>query len=189
MRHDILLEKFGVRLRPVHENDAIFIMGLRTLPEIKRFIGDTSAQKSDQDVWLQRYFERANDYYFIIENSKSNRAVGTISVYDVENDQAEWGRWIIAPGEMVSAGSVYLIYQVAFDILKLNEVYTRTVSENEKVVSFHNSLGAKIVAVDQEFVNIGNRQFGITRHSVHQTNVGSVMKTLERFAQMAQRFL
>lgn len=143
MHHEMSIEGENFRLRPVTIEDAAFIIELRTNPERARFIHPISSSVSDQARWLEQYFERSGDYYFIIEHSKTARPEGTIGIYELDATRmcAEWGRWIVRPGSLAAIESAVLIYKVAFTLLDLEMVYCRTVTENAKVVLFHKIFG------------------------------------------------
>ena len=96
MRHTIQAEGFGVRLRPVRLQDAEFIVWLRNLEHAKGRVGDSPTEKATQAEWLQAYFGREGDYYFIIETTDGIE-VGAYGIYDRTGDSAESGRWVIRP--------------------------------------------------------------------------------------------
>ena len=68
-----------MRLRPVRLEDAAFIVWLRNLEHAKGRIGDSATDVASQKAWLQKYFDRPNDYYFLIET------LGGSSATDCEN--------------------------------------------------------------------------------------------------------
>ena len=143
MRHDITMEGDYYRLRPVNIRDAAFIVMLRTSSQRNRFVHPISPDISEQEAWLERYFAREGDYYFVVEQKETGRPEGTISIYDLEmaDRVAEWGRWALLPGSKGVVESALLIYRTAFDVLGLNELYCRTVIENAQVVLFHKNVG------------------------------------------------
>src|SRR3981189_2843718 len=96
MQHKIQAEGFGVRLRPVRENDAEFIVWLRTLDHARGRVGDSATDPVSQRAWLAEYFKRPGDYYFIIETS-GGIAVGAYGIYNVTGKSAESGRWVLRP--------------------------------------------------------------------------------------------
>jgi len=67
MQHKIQAEGFGVRLRPVQAEDAEFIVWLRNLEHVKGRVGDSATDAASQRAWLEAYFKRPGDYYFIVE--------------------------------------------------------------------------------------------------------------------------
>lgn len=142
MRHNLHIEGQAFRLRPVTADDGAAILALRNQPELSRFINATSADPADQRAWLERYYQREGDYYFIVEG-RDGAFEGTIALYDVDAEMgtAEWGRWILRPNSLAAVESALLLYRLAFDRLRLETVYCRTVAANIAVVSFHNSCG------------------------------------------------
>src|SRR5262245_1871979 len=109
--------------------DAAFIVMLRTDPRRSSFIGPTTSRIEDQEVWLERYFARDGDYYFIVERVSDGAPVGTIAIYDENRvaKSAQWGRWISQVGTRSGIEGLLLVYRVAFDVLGLDMVYSHTV--------------------------------------------------------------
>ena len=48
-------------------DDAAFIVWLRNLDHARGRLGDSAITEASQQAWLKSYFDRAGDYYFIIE--------------------------------------------------------------------------------------------------------------------------
>ena len=143
MRHEIRLEGYALAVRPVAETDSEFILGLRSDPVLSRFLNPTTAEGHYR--WLAGYFGRPGDYYFIIELLGSGNPEGTMGIYNVDETggSAEWGRWVLRRGALFSAvESAWLSYRVAFEVLNLESVYTRTLRGNQRVISFHDSCGS-----------------------------------------------
>ena len=67
MRHSVSKSAFGVCIRPVTMADAAYIVQLRTQPRVVGTVGDTSSDVEVQQQWINRYFDRDDDYYFIVE--------------------------------------------------------------------------------------------------------------------------
>ena len=139
MRHNFAVTGEVYSLRPIENGDAQFVVELRNCAELGKYIHRGAQSSSEQLKWLETYYARANDYYFVVEKKASQAAEGLIALYDVDETQrsAEWGRWLLKPGSLAATESAFLIYQFAFDVLSLNQVYCRTVEENRAVVSFH----------------------------------------------------
>jgi RimJ/RimL family protein N-acetyltransferase len=152
VQHSITLTCIRYRLRPVTLEDASFIVALRTDPLLNRFLHEISARVEDQVAWLERYFLRPNDYYFIVEDTDSGKAHGAIGVYDVAENAtgAQWGRWVLSRDSMAALESAWLIYEVGFSRLRLASLSCRTLIDNPRVLSFHDSFGASRVALLEE---------------------------------------
>jgi RimJ/RimL family protein N-acetyltransferase len=149
VEHSISLTCVRFRLRPITLEDARFIVELRSDARLNRYLHEISPRVEDQVGWLERYFARADDYYFIIEDADSGERHGAIGIYDIEKKTsgAQWGRWVLKHGSIAALESVWLICEAGFSKLGLASVSSRTLVENPQVVSFHDSFGASRFAV------------------------------------------
>ena len=145
MRHNLIVEGPAFRLRPVELGDAGFILELRSDPLRNRYIHRGAADLRAQQKWIEQYFHRAGDYYFIIENRLSGDPEGTVGIYDLDPvaQTAEWGRWIVRSGSLAALESACLVYSTAFDMLDLESVYCRTILENKSALAFQDSFGVE----------------------------------------------
>lgn len=143
MRHELILEGEAFALRPVESSDSEFIVEIRNDPRLRRFINRGAADPEAQQAWLQSYFEREGDYYFMIVDRHTGAPEGTVAIYDVDAvaRTAEWGRWVLRPGSLAAVESALLTYRVGFERLQLEQIYCRTVAANGPVVAFHDSAG------------------------------------------------
>lgn len=165
MKHRITVDGFGYRLRPVKVSDAAFIIAVRTEDaERNRFIHAISPDVSAQEQWIERYFEREGDYYFVIENRITGEGEGLIGAYNEADGKAEWGRWVVKKDSLAAVESVDLIYRAAFEKIGLKELYCRTVQDNTEVVSFHDSIGERTRRVIENAFEID----GATYNAVEQ---------------------
>lgn len=148
MRHDLEVTGAAFRLRPVRLDDAAFITALRSDPRARATLHPTSGRVEDQVRWLETYFERPDDWYWIVERIASGTPEGTIGIYDLdaERQRATWGRWILKPESLAAPESALLVYTAAFERIGLAEVSALTVATNSKVVSFHDSVGLRRTA-------------------------------------------
>jgi RimJ/RimL family protein N-acetyltransferase len=168
VRHSITLSCVRYRLRPVTVEDAPFIVALRTDPLLNRFVHEISPRVEDQVAWIEHYFLRAGDYYFIIEDADSGKPHGTIGIYDVVENAAgaEWGRWILKRGSVAALESAWLIYEVGFARLQLASLYCRTLAENPRGISFHDSFGASRVGVLEHHFLVRGKPKSAIEHRV-----------------------
>jgi RimJ/RimL family protein N-acetyltransferase len=140
MRHSLHTAGFGVRLRPVRMDDAAFIVWLRNQDYVKGRVGDSASDAVSQQKWLETYFEREGDCYFILE-TLGGIPLGTNGVYNISGQNAEWGRYIIRPEVQAAVSSAILIIDLAFEKLKLRELLARCVSTNLNVHSLVKKYG------------------------------------------------
>jgi RimJ/RimL family protein N-acetyltransferase len=139
-------------------DDAVFIVGLRNTENNALFINKTSTDVSKQIKWMRNEYKDTSSFYFIILD-KEKKPIGTISLYNVSTFYAEFGRWICNGSALESLESALLVYQYAFDVLGLKTVYTRTLADNHKVVSFHRKFGAKISSMPYLEPEYGQKVF------------------------------
>lgn len=194
MRHDIRLTGHAFALRPIELDDAGLIVALRGDAERTRFLHAIPLDVGAQTEYLERYFEREGDYYFVVERigGETDRAEGLISIYDVDRDaaRAEWGRWILRDGSLAAVESAWLIYRVAFERLELGQVYCRTLSENTEVLSFHDRAGLTRAGRHEGFIGTDGRAQDAIEHVLTREQWPRVCAKLERLAvPLARRLL
>jgi len=143
MDHKITVSGYYFELRPVSLDDAVFMISLRTDPELAVYLNSTSGRLEDQETYLKNYFSRPDDYYFIVQSKESGIPEGMLAIYDVDHETlgAEWGRWILRKNSLAAVESACLVYRAGLEALGLKEMYCRTIARNERVVSFHASCG------------------------------------------------
>ena len=134
-----------VGLRPAVESDAEFIVKIRTDEAMARFLNKTSGDIAAQKSWMKEQEKRAGDYYFVIEELKTGKALGTISIYDIDGKSGEFGRWISLGNALQNLESCVLIYDYAFYKCGLEFVDSFTDVKNSGVVNFHKSFGAQFI--------------------------------------------
>lgn len=189
MRHELTISGAAFRLRPIADADAALVIALRSDPELGRYLHRSSNKVEDQLAWFAEYYKRAGDYYFVLERKDNAVPEGVIAVYDVSADgrSAEWGRWILKPQSLAAVESAWLIYRVAFEQLGLDEVYCRTVADNAKVVSFHDSCGIENRKVLPGHFRIGEQTLDAVEHRVDCVAWQAIAPRLEKLATMMAR--
>jgi RimJ/RimL family protein N-acetyltransferase len=189
MRHSITLAGLAFRLRPIADADAPLVLELRGNAKLNQYLHATSRNVGDQLAWFARYYERPGDYYFVIERQDSGASEGVISVYDIDSQSAsgEWGRWIIRPGSLAAIESAWLIYRCAFEHLGLDRVYCRTVANNEKVLSFHDSCGITDRRLLPGHFELCGKPADAVEHRVTRQTWGEIELRLKTLAQLTAR--
>jgi RimJ/RimL family protein N-acetyltransferase len=142
MKHNIHMEGFAYGLRPVELEDAEFIVEVRT-PDHSRFMHRINRTIEAQREWLENYFQRSNEYYFVIERKKDRRREGLTGLlnFDDKNRSVEWGRFILRPGSFAAAETALLVLRLVFDTFNLHEVWGIDHAENKRMIAYNESLG------------------------------------------------
>jgi RimJ/RimL family protein N-acetyltransferase len=184
VRHDIAIEGLALRLRPITDADAALIVQFRSDEQRGRYLHPISLNVIDQLAWLARYYEREGEYYFVIERLQGSSPEGLISIYNIDcsNNSGEWGRWILRPGSLAATESAWLIYRCAFEELGLDSVYCRTVSANEKVVSFHDSCRIADRRLLPGFFSLHGQALDAVEHRVTRSAWSELSPRLEEVA-------
>lgn len=142
------LDRYGLHVRLVREEDAEFIVKLRTNEHNSRYIHDTVADVAQQEEWLRAYKQReseGNEYYFVFEANGEPQGV-----YRIYNRHEEWcvtGSWVFKQdAERNSALKALIItHEIVFDVL--GHTYVHDVDgineNNQGVINAMKSIGGK----------------------------------------------
>lgn len=171
MKHDLRIEGIAYRLRPIRLDDAKLVVDVRLEDqERNQYIHAISEDLDVQKKWLESYFEREGDYYFVVENMLTGESEGLVGIYDLADGKAEWGRWVVKKGSLASAESLDLLFRLAFDTLGLTELYCRTICDNERVVSLHDSLPQLRRGLLENHSEINGVTYDVVEHYVTPTH-------------------
>jgi RimJ/RimL family protein N-acetyltransferase len=170
MRHDLSVEGLAYCLRPVRREDAAFIVSLRSDPQHSRYLHPVPPDIGRQEAWLEAYFDRAGDWYFVIER-RAGTAEGMVGIYNLDSvtNQAEWGRWVLKPGSLGAPESAWLVYRAAFERIALERLYCRTVADNQHVVSFHDSCGLERGSLLPGHFELNGKRYAALEHWLTRT--------------------
>ena len=141
----------GSTLKLVDVSDAPFILSLRTNSSVNEYVSVVDNDLDKQKEWIKKYKERefiGSEYYFIIKNEFE--FLGTIRIYDIDNNQFSWGSWMVNSCAPIKTAleSMLNIYYIAFDVLKFKVAKIEVRNKNNKVLSIHKKIGARIIKED-----------------------------------------
>lgn len=145
-----------MRLRPVQMADAAFIVWLRNQDYVKGRVGDSAFEVVGQRKWLENYFEREGDYYFVVV-TLDEMPLGTIGLYGINGRRAEWGRYVIRPEVQAAVPAAVLSFDLAFERLGLRELLARCVSTNLGVHSLLKKYGFRQTEIKSAEATIGGQ--------------------------------
>lgn len=139
------LNRYGLHTRLVVEDDAEFIVQLRTNPVLGRFIHSTDNDVEKQKEWIRNYKEKekaGREYYFIhyIEGAP----FGLSRLYGIEEDHCTEGSWVCRPIDdfSKSVASLVVTREILFENLGLDYDIFDVRKENKKVQKIHKISGA-----------------------------------------------
>ncbi len=149
LNSDFVYEKYGLKTRLVNEQDAGFILRLRTNPKLNQFIHPTSSDINQQIDWIREYKKReaeGSEYYFIFY--KNEQLLGCIRLYHIKENRFAVGSWLFEPDQPFeyAVASALITRTIAFDILGKELEYSvdGCHKDNKKVIKFNQMMGMKI---------------------------------------------
>ena len=167
-------------------DDASFIVWLRNLDHAKGKVGDSASDVKSQEDWLRAYFNRAGDYYFIIETA-SQKPIGAYGIYDVQGTSAESGRWVIRTDVPAAVPCAALAFEAAFGPMGMTELRANTVSTNRTVLSLNKKFGFKETGVTKNAQIIGGIQVDMVHFVLSKSDWPQVRERLLPLARVAER--
>ena len=183
MIHSIISEGFGIRHRPVRMEDAPFLLWLRNQDHAKGKVGDSAQDVASQEAWLQEYFQRDGDYYFLIETA-CGVPVGAWGIYDITGASAEIGRWIMRPKTPAAIPAILPGLEIAFGRFGLRTLRTKVVSTNRRVILLDRQIGFTQTHSERAAQIIGGKPVDMVHMQMQAEDWPQTRKTLTPMARM-----
>jgi hypothetical protein len=146
--------KYGLTFRLVKENDAAFILSLRTDETRAKHLSTTDNDLQKQIEWIRAYKEREKvgiEYYVLFEDAKQ-QPLGVFRLYNIniKDNSFTSGSWLIKPGcdEFIGLQSDLFIGFLAHEVLNLNNCFFDVRKNNKKVLRYHKRF-AKVISDDE----------------------------------------
>lgn len=159
---DYKLEGKYVTLRSVEESDAEFILSVRNDPRICKYLPPLNVTVEQQRQWISKQRADKESYYFLMETPEDG-PIGSISVYDINCDTAETGRFCSFGDPAPNIETCILLHDFCFDCLKLKSIHIWVYEDNKPVLKLNEGLGYKWVdtkmAEDGRKCRIGQMTF------------------------------
>lgn len=143
-RSNNLLEGRHVVLRPLRVEDAELTLAWR-LGDRTAHLNRGAQTLAEQTAWIES--RPGDEVNFVIE-LRSGQPVGMISLIGIDtlHKRAEPARFLIGEpaavkGIPAAVEALKLLYQLAFDELKLQRIYGTVAADNHLMIKWHKSLG------------------------------------------------
>jgi hypothetical protein len=142
------MNMFGLHFRLIDEDDAPFILKLRTNPKLSRYLHSVDGTLTGQQEWIKKYKERekaGQDYYFIFFDGAT--PIGLNRIYNIQDHVFTAGSWIFdegVPFESAIASSL-IVRIIAFEILgkDFENGFDGCHENNRHVLKFNKMVGMK----------------------------------------------
>ncbi len=151
----IFLEQYNLKFRFVQEEDASFLVQLRTDPIKAKYISTTDTDVEKQRLWIREYKIREkskSEFYFIVTDEE-NIEFATYRLYNRTKDSIEIGSFISIPlySKPINIVKVDIIMKsYVFDILGYNSLNFEVRKENKSVVNYHKKFEPNLINEDDQ---------------------------------------
>ena len=158
MNHKYYAKYKNILLRPLCHDDIEKLRVWRNDMQATRFLRQIGYITPEmQEKWYQSYLNNPNEITFaIVETDELNRIVGSVSIYDINEKQAEFGRIQIgdkeAHGKGIGRVSIVMALTVGFDIIGLQKITGCVHQENIAAHKNDIKIGFKIVGTQDSAV-------------------------------------
>jgi RimJ/RimL family protein N-acetyltransferase len=142
------LAPFGdgvITLRSLEFDDLTTILGWRNRDDARIWF-KTSDKLSFEShrAWYERYLQKDDDYFFLIE--VAGAPVGQCAIYNIDHhtESAEIGRFLVAPGH---SGNGYMtrsckeIVQFGTKVLSITYLYLEVFERNTRAIKLYTGCG------------------------------------------------
>lgn len=137
---DYKLEGKYVNLRSVTEDDAEFILEIRNNPQISKYLPPLNVTVEQQRQWISKQRSDKDSYYFILE-TPTGVPIGTLGVYDINEDHGECGRSCCIGEPFAPVEASALLTDFVFNTLKLSYTTIWVYEGNKSVIALNQSYG------------------------------------------------
>ncbi len=147
MKHKIFKEYKNIRIRPLCLDDLEFLREWRNDSKNTRYLSKIPYITSEmQNKWFQKSLIEPNEYAFAIDEiDELRRIVGSLSLYNITNTNAEVGKILIgdneAHGKKIGLNSLNALLSICFNQLSLESVYLHVYKENKVAVTVYKQVG------------------------------------------------
>ena len=176
-------EKYGLAYRFVNEDDAEFIVNLRTDPIKSRYISNTDASLENQKEWIRLYKAREHDgqdYYFIFYFGST--PAGVTRIYNIDDNHFIHGSWVFANNvpPFCSLAAAIIAREIAYDTLGLEEeIDTSGIHiDNQGVLQVSKMMGVEFYG-ERESDN-GKFLLGRLSRSAFNANKKNILKLIPK---------
>lgn len=144
---DFVYTKYGLTARLVREEDAAFILKLRTNEKLSKYLHKTENDLDKQVAWIREYKKReakGEDYYFIYFSGE--RPVGLNRISNITENSAVGGSWICSKdATLEEAIATNFLNSDIWGIFELPIGPFNVSKGNNQVLKYHLRMGAEII--------------------------------------------
>ncbi len=156
---DFTYSKYGLTVRLVREEDAPFILELRTNKKLSKYLHETDNNLNKQIEWIREYKKRekeGKDYYFIYFSGA--KPIGVSRIYNITETSSTSGSWICREDSTLEESlATNFIGSEISELFEIPSGPYNVSKGNNHVLKYHLSMGAEIIDEnEQEYTLKGN---------------------------------
>lgn len=151
MKHTYMAEYGNVILKPLAKNDTLLIREWRNNPENCKYLRRIPYITEEmQEKWFEASLEKPEEYLFsIYENEELNSCVGSLGLYDFEDNECYFGMLLIgdprAHGRGIGVNATLAALKIAFEQLNQKKVYLHVFKENIPAIKVYTKAGFEVL--------------------------------------------
>ena len=152
------LERYGLKVRLVNENDAEFITSLRSDQNKTKYMVTLTNEIENQIRWIQEYKKREKqglDYYFIYSNDE-NKTIGLnrLSHIDYNAKSGKASSWIAIEGLKYEPLTMLLFgNEIVFNSIGVEMTWGEVHKNNSRAIKIFKLFGYKLLNSNTEYNN------------------------------------
>ena len=156
---DFSLEKYGLKVRLVNENDAHFILSLRANVERTKYMLTLDKNIEKQKRWIRQYKKRESeglDYYFIYSNLEDKPiGLNRISRINTLNKTAKDASLIAIKDLEYEAPKMIIIRnEIVLNSLGMEKLWGEVYKKNINAIKIFRLFGYEIKDVGKEYLRL-----------------------------------
>lgn len=161
MNHDYIIDYKNTRIRSLQQDDLESLRVWRNNPDNCKYLSAIPyITIGMQQKWFEGTFETPNEYVFGIEEIRElNRLVGSLSLYNITEQDAEFGKILIgdeeAHGKKIGVNSLNALLSLCFNKLNLNLIYLHVFEDNVSAIEVYSQVG---FTVEKEHIINGAKE-------------------------------
>ena len=165
---DFETDRYGLHVRLVLEEDAEFIVKLRTDARLGRYIHATAKDVEKQREWIREYQKReaaGAEYYFVFETAAGN-PLGVYRLYEITEESFTSGSWIFLSDAPLGASMVAFIIarEIAWELVP-NAVNLYDIKKaNTSVLQFTGTFEPKMIRETEDTLYFENTKDDFEEH-------------------------
>lgn len=140
-------------MRLIEENDAEFIVDIRTDINKSKFISSTDSNIEKQKQWIRNYKKREtiNKEFYFIAIDENDEKFATYRLYNISNDSIEVGSFVSKPFYKIALNVIkvdVILKSYVFETLGYDSLNFEVRKNNKTVINYHNKFKPDLINED-----------------------------------------